>query len=210
MRDQVIEQQRRLRREHQLSIPQPGPAGDPVHPQVAGPQRRRRGQRPAPGPGAAQHRAKAREQLVRVERLVEVVVRALVERDRALPGLAHLGQQHHGQPAPGRAQPAQHLPPVRPRHQDVEDAAVRIKPFDELERGFPVRRDMHGESGSIKEWRQVGSDRFVIVSENHDRARVISAHDRRIVAISGGRRAAVAQVICGTGERCDERALTLR
>jgi hypothetical protein len=45
---------------------------------------------------------------------------------------------------------------------------------------------MHGESGSVEEWRQVGSDRSVIVSENHDRARIRSAHDRRIVAIPGG------------------------
>jgi hypothetical protein len=175
--DQVVEQQHRLGSEYELGVSQPGPAGDPVHPQVTGAQRRRRGQRPAPGPRPPQHRPQPREQLVRVEWLVEIVVCAFVERDRALARLAHLSQQHHRQPAPGRAQSAQHLPSVRPRHQDVENAAVRVEPLDQVQRGFPVRRDMHGKPGPVQEWRQVRRDRLVVIGEDHDRTSVMSAHD---------------------------------
>jgi hypothetical protein len=36
---------------------------------------------------------------------------------------------------------------------------------------------MHGKSGPIQEWRQVRRDRLVVIGEDHDRARIVSAHD---------------------------------
>jgi hypothetical protein len=36
---------------------------------------------------------------------------------------------------------------------------------------------VHGKSGPFEKWRQVGRDRAVVVGENHDRARILSAHN---------------------------------
>ncbi len=73
---------------------------------------------------APQQRAHAREQLVEVERLHDVVVRAGVEPgDPVGDGLTR-GQHQHGRAVAARAQPPAHLEPVDIGHQDVEQHQV--------------------------------------------------------------------------------------
>ena len=104
---------------------------------------------------------------MRVERLVEVVVGPLVQGDRALGGLAHLRQQHDRQPAAVGAQTAQDLSPVEARHQHIEDAAVRVQPLHQIQRGLAIRGDVNGEPGAFKKRGQVGRDGLVVIDENH-------------------------------------------
>jgi hypothetical protein len=134
-------------------------------------------------PGPAEHRAQPGQQLVRVEWLIQVVVRALIQRDSPLGRLADLGEQDHRQPAACAAQAAQHLPAVRPGHQHVQHAAVRVEPLHQRQRRIAVRGHVHGKSGPGEEWRQIGSDRIVVVGQDHDRTRIRYAHNPAILLI---------------------------
>ena len=170
MGEQVVEEQHRLRRERQLGVPEPRPAGDPVHQQRPRPQPGRGRQRTAPGPGPAHDRPQPGQQLVRVERFVEIVVGPLIQGDRALAGLAHLREQHDRQPAAVGPQAAQDLPAVEPGQQHVEDTAVRVQPLYQVQRGLAVGGDVNAEPGPFQERGQVGRDGLVVIDEDHDRA----------------------------------------
>ena len=98
--------------------------------------RRRRRQRAA----AAQHRLHAREQLARIERLAEVVVRAEFQPDDAVDVVRTRGEHDHRDVVARRAQLAQRREPVDARHHQVEHDQIRALAFEPpLERARVVQ-----------------------------------------------------------------------
>src|SRR5262245_36646675 len=83
----------------------------------------------------AQDRSQAREQLARIERLRQVVVRAELETDDAVRGLAARGQ-HQDRDVGGSPDLAAHGEAVPVGQHEVEDERVERLAF---ERGEPVR-----------------------------------------------------------------------
>jgi hypothetical protein len=90
---------------------------------------------PRLGPGAPQHRANARDQLARRERLDHVVVGAHLEAEHAIHLVTARGEHDDGQ-APRRGilpQPAAHLEPVHLRQHEIEKHQVGRPPAREAE-----------------------------------------------------------------------------
>jgi hypothetical protein len=79
----------------------------------------------------------ARQQFVRVEGLVEIIVGALFESQGALGRLAHPGQQDGGRPVPAGAQPAQHFAPIQARHQHIQQEQIGAQRGHFFQRAAP-------------------------------------------------------------------------
>jgi hypothetical protein len=182
MGEQVLEQCERLRRQVQLGAGEPGAVRDPVEPQRATRQRARGGQRRAAGLSPPQHGADARHELAGIERLVEVVVGALLQRHRLLARRAHLREQDHGVEASVSPQPAQDLAAVDAGHEHVEHDQVGIGVEARLQRGLAVAGDRDGEPGALEERLELGRDGLLVVGQQDDRPLAHAAAQHRRAA----------------------------
>ncbi len=115
--------------------------------------------------GPAQHGTDARDELVRIEGFVEVVVGALFESHRPLDALADLGQQQHRNPVLLLAQAAQHLPTVGSGHEHVEDAHIGFVTMDLVESEQSVAGGQHLETGALEERYDRSEDVGLIIGD---------------------------------------------
>lgn len=176
MGDQVVEQGERLRGEGDLASGQPDPARRAVHLEFAGGEDGGAGQGGSAGAGSAQYRAHPGDQFAGVERLVEVVVGALVERPGPLGGLPHRGEQHHRDGVAVAAQPAQGFASVQAGHHHVEHHDVDSAGSHRGERPVAVLGDGHRETVALQDRAQAGGDARVVVDQQQ--RGVLSRHSR--------------------------------
>jgi hypothetical protein len=122
------------------------------------------------GVGPPQDRVDARHQLVRRERLDDVVVGAEPQPDDAVGLLAARGQQDdrkaRARPAlVERPQPPHHLQPVEAGEHQVEDHEVRPAVARQLERVRPVGGDARLVAGALEVAREHLGDRRLVVDD---------------------------------------------
>ena len=114
---------------------------------------------------AAQQGAQARDELVRVERLDEVVVRAGLEPLHALLHCIACREQEHRQREALGADPPGHREPVHRRHGHVEHQHVRHRALHPDERGASVARALHGETGGGQHALEHAADGRIVVDD---------------------------------------------
>lgn len=168
MREQIVEQGQCLGGQLERPVAKPGTPGHPIEQQLTAAERTGGGQRGPAGSGATQHRPDPGHQLQRVERFVQIVVGALLERHRPLAGVTDLREQDDRGAAATGAERAEHLAAVPAGHEHVQHTQVRVVRVDRRQCGLPVVGHVDGEPGPLEQGSQVGSDRLLIVGEHHN------------------------------------------
>src|SRR5258706_2505219 len=102
---------------------------------------------------------------MRIERFVEIIVRAFFERQRAFRRLANLRQQNSRSPNIDLAQTTQSLAPVHAWHEHIKDNQFWTMCLGFFKCTHTIRYDQHMEAGAFKKWREAVCDSGIIVSE---------------------------------------------
>ena len=153
----------------------------------------------------AQHRAHARQQFLRIERLGNVIIRADVEAERFLRGLVAARDHDDQQPlgARGRAQAAAHGVAVHVGQHHVEQHQIDLVPLGRvqpIERVLPGVHQAHVIAGLRQQIVEEAGDHFVVVDDEDGSAIVRHASDYRTKWNFGGwRRAGALSAEPGAG-----------
>ena len=128
--------------------------------------------------GGRLRRSKARRraiELVRVERLDEVVVRAGLEPLHALLHCVACGEQQHRQREALGADAPGHREPVHRRHRDVEHHDVGHRALHPDERVASAGRALHRETGTFQHASEHAQDAGIVVDDEHGGRHVCSS-----------------------------------
>ena len=107
----------------------------------------------------------ARQQFLRVEGLVDVIVGALLQRDGALGGLPHLCEEDGRRPDLGLAHATQGFAPVDARHEHVHHNHIRVMRLHLAQGFFAVSGDEHVKARALQKRGEAFHDHRVIVYE---------------------------------------------
>ena len=137
------------------------------------------------GPGAAQHRAHARDELARRERLRDVVVRPELQPHDAV-GLLAAGCQHDHGELRAPPDPAAELEPVRAGKHEVEDDERRARAFQELAGAVSVGGLERAVALPLEvAAHDLADDRLVVDDENGGHVRIQAHRSLRKREIGG-------------------------
>jgi hypothetical protein len=92
---------------------------------------------------------------MRVEWLVEIIVRALFKRQGAFRSLSYLCQENGRSPDLGFAEAAQGLTSIHARHKDIEDDQFGMMSLRLFQRADAIRNDQRGSAA--QEWRGISA-----------------------------------------------------
>src|ERR1044071_6078434 len=104
---------------------------------------------------------------MRIKRLIEIIICALFQRERALRRLPHLCQQNSRSPNIRFAQTPQSLTSIHARHKHIEDdqlGVVRLRFFQSVD---AIGNNQHMKTCSLQKWGKAVSYRGIIVSEEN-------------------------------------------
>src|SRR5262249_6360599 len=132
---------------------------------------------------AAEHCLHARDELARLERLGDVIIRAELEADDAVRNVAP-GGQHDDWQAAGFADLAAHGEAVHVGQHDVKDDPVRRRRLQGAKAGLGMRHRLHGEAEPAEVLREQLVQALVVVNDENSRA-----HSLRSACIGGIRAA---------------------
>jgi D-alanyl-D-alanine carboxypeptidase/D-alanyl-D-alanine-endopeptidase (penicillin-binding protein 4) len=96
---------------------------------------------------APQHRAHARRDLVEIEGLDDVIVRAGVQPGHTVPDVIARGQHDDRGGVAAPPQLAQHVEAVAPRQAEIEQHQVERRRAQRRGRGLAVAHPIHGKAG---------------------------------------------------------------
>src|SRR3989304_1183206 len=100
-----------------------------------------------------------------IERFIEVIVRAFLERHGAFHRLPYLCEQDNGYPVALTAQAAQYFPSVEAGHQHIPHHQIGVTLCNLLESLFAIAGDDYLEACPFKEGGQVSGDGGFVIYE---------------------------------------------
>src|SRR5205823_7067805 len=121
------------------------------------------------GGSATQHRAGAGEQLLELERLRQVVVRARVEAPYPVVDVVPCREHDDGNVA-AQSELTAHLDSVQPGQVEVKDDQVRPSEGNRVQRGPPVPRELDVEAFIRKAKLHEVQDRLFVVDDQNSQA----------------------------------------
>jgi len=128
---------------------------------------------------AAAQRAQSGQQLVHVERLGEVVLRARIQTGHPLRGVGERGQHQHGEGESAAPPPVQQVQPLDRRQPSVQDDHVVAAGEPEMQPGVPVAGDVDPVALVPEQLAQHPGELGVVLDEQQPRTGATRCDRRR-------------------------------